>query len=71
MINKIKIYIGSYPSEQIAARIYDILALKKRGFKARTNFIYDNKQINKIIDIDIDIKTKNIYDIVSQIFEKF
>jgi len=33
MIKKNKYYIGSYPSEELAARIYDILAFKNRGFK--------------------------------------
>ena len=67
MINKNKTYIGSYPSEEFAARIYDILALKNRGVKARTNFIYTNKQIQNICEKDIDIKAKNIGDIIYQI----
>ena len=67
MINKNKSYIGSYPSEEFAARIYDILALKNRGMKARTNFIYNSKQIKNICEIDIDIKSKNIDEIISQL----
>ena len=67
MLNKNKSYIGSYPSEEFAARIYDILALKNRGIKARTNFIYTNKQIQSILEKDIDIKAKNIGDIISQL----
>ena len=67
MINKNKSYIGSYPSEELAARIYDILALKNRGIKARTNFIYNSNQIKKICDVDIDIKSKNIHDIISNL----
>ena len=69
MINKNKSYIGSYPSEELAARIYDILSLKNRGVKARTNFIYTNQEIKKICEMDIDIKSKNIYEIISQLFE--
>jgi len=40
MINKSKKYIGSYDSEELAGRIYDILAFKYKGIKARTNFKY-------------------------------
>ena len=69
MINKNKSYIGSYPSEELAARIYDILSLKNRGVKARTNFVYTNQEIKKICEMDIDIKSKNIYEIISQLFE--
>lgn len=67
MINKNKCYIGSYPSEEFAARIYDVLALKNRGIKARTNFVYNSKQIKKICDTDIDIKSKNLHEIISQL----
>ena len=40
MINNKKYYKGSYLSEDIAARIYDIMAIKYFGIKARTNFIF-------------------------------
>ena len=69
MINKNKSYIGSYPSEELAARIYDILALKNRGIKARTNFIYNSKQIKKINEMEINIKSENINDIITQLIE--
>ena len=42
MMNKRKTYAGTYPSEEIAARVYDILSIKYRGLKARTNFIYND-----------------------------
>ena len=67
MINKNKLYIGSYDSEDIAARIYDILVFKFRGIKAKTNFKYTNEQITKIHEADIDIKDKNINDIILQL----
>ena len=67
MINKTKSYIGSYDSEELAARIYDILAFKYRGIKARTNFKYTYNQIKNICEADIDIKDKNIYDIIIQL----
>ena len=68
MLDKNKSYIRSYSSEYIAARVYDILAIKSKGFKARTNFIYDYEQISKIIEMDIDIKAKNINEIISNLF---
>jgi hypothetical protein len=67
MQNKGKSYIGSYNSEEYAARVYDILAIKYRGIKARTNFIYSSQQIKKIYEMDIDVKSKNIYDIIDEL----
>ena len=66
-INNNKYYIGSYPSEELAARIYDILAIKNRGVKARTNFVYNNNQIKKICESEIDLKSANISDIIEQL----
>ena len=68
MLDKNKSYIRSYSSEYTAARVYDILAIKNKGFKARTNFIYNYDQISKIIDMDIDIKSKNINEIINNLF---
>ena len=62
MLNKKKLYIGSYPVEEDAARIYDILTLKFRGNKAKTNYYYNYEQIKKIQALDI----KNIYQIISK-----
>jgi len=67
MINKSKSYIGSYPSEDLAARIYDVLSLKNRGVKARTNFKYNSRQIEKICESEINIKAKNVYEIISKL----
>ena len=60
MFHNSKSYIGTYPSEELAARIYDIVAIKNKGIKAITNFNYSPKQINNIISNDIDIKANNI-----------
>ena len=68
MLDKNKSYIRSYSSEYTAARVYDILAIKSKGFKARTNFIYNYEQISKIIEMDIDIKSKNINEIITNLF---
>lgn len=67
MINSKKCYIGSYFSEEIAARIYDILSIKNRGIRARTNFIYNHIQMKKIIENKINIKSNNISDIIEQL----
>ena len=49
MINKKKVYIGTYSSESITSRMYDIIAIKNRGIKARTNYFYSKNQVKKII----------------------
>jgi hypothetical protein len=68
MMNRCKTYVGTYPSEEIAARVYDIMAIKCRGLKARTNFIYNIDQMKMIKEIDVDIKSKNIvYEIISKL----
>ena len=60
MFRHSKSYIGSYSSEEIAARVYDISSIKHKGVKAITNFNYSPKQINNILSNDIDYKEKNI-----------
>ena len=64
-----KSYVSNYSSEEVAARIYDILEIKKRGIKARTNFKYNDFQMKKIKDMDIDIKSKNINDFIDNLFK--
>lgn len=70
MFKNSKSYVGLFPSEELAARIYDILAIKKRGIKARTNFKYNSKQIYKIFSSDIDIKDKNINQIINDLLKE-
>ena len=65
MHKKGKSYVGTYNSEEFAAKIYDILAIKYRGVKARTNFKYSFQQIKKIGETDFDIKSKNLEDIIT------
>jgi len=67
MINNKKYFIGNYPSEELAARIYDIQAIKAWGIKAKTNFAYDKNQIKKIYNKEINIKCNDISDIMAQL----
>ena len=63
-------YIGVYPTEEIAARIYDIASIKFNGIKARTNFIYNISQILKISETNFNFKDKNIYDIILNLIKE-
>ena len=38
-------YIGVYPTQELAARVYDIYSIKNKGLKANTNFMYNLHQI--------------------------
>ena len=67
MANRNKSYIGTFSSEELAARIYDIISIKNKGIKAKTNFQYNNRQIQNIIEKDIDFKNKDISKVVSQL----
>lgn len=62
--NNINTYIGRYDSEETAAKIYDVFSIKKNGNKAKTNFEYNIKDINKISKADIDIDSKDLLDFV-------
>ena len=69
MANKSKSYVGTYTNEDIAARVYDILSIKYRGDKAKTNFIYSESQIRKIFNTDIDVKANNLNEIISDLLK--
>jgi len=60
MADNKKYYLGSYPSEDLAARVYDIFAIKMRGIKARTNFLYSNFQIKNIFKNNFKIENGEI-----------
>ena len=66
---KNKAYIGTYPSEELAARVYDVISIKNRGIKAKTNFEYNVEQIQKITETNIDVKSKNIKKIISKLIK--
>lgn len=63
-INSKNYYLGSYSSEKTAAKIYDIMSIKKNGIKAKTNFKYTSNQIKKISKLAIDIDS--IFDIADK-----
>ena len=64
-----KAYISTYSSEEDAARIYDIMSIKARGLKAKTNFKYNINQIKNIFETEIDIKSTNINEIISTLIK--
>jgi hypothetical protein len=68
MVNYKKCYLGSYPSEELAARVYDFYAIKTYGNKARTNFIYNYYQLKKIYERKINLKPSNISDFMKILF---
>lgn len=63
-------YYGVYPTDEIAARAYDIISIKNKGIKASTNFTYDLHQIQKISDVNIDFNTKNISEKMINLIEE-
>ena len=67
MFNKNQSYIGTFYSEKLAARIYDIASIKRIGINAKTNFLYNNKQISRILETYIDFKFPNISKIISEL----
>ena len=67
MNNRNKSYIGTYDSEEFAARIYDLISIKKKGINAKTNFIYSNRQIQNILLKEIDFKNKYINENINQL----
>ena len=60
MFKKNKSYIGTYYTEEFAARIYDIVSIRRMGINAKTNFSYNNEQISRILEADIDFKSSNV-----------
>ena len=54
-INNKNTYLGSYKSETIAATVYDLMSIKKKGNKAKTNFKYTKRQIKIISKLGFDI----------------
>ena len=49
MVKKKKRYLGSFQSEEEAARTYDKVALQNHGHKAKTNYDYTKEEIDNIL----------------------
>ena len=62
-------YIGIYPTEELAARVYDICSIKNKGLKAQTNFVYNIHQIGKIIEANIDVNSDKIDKIIFDLIQ--
>ena len=69
MFKNSKPYIGTYDSEELAARIYDIASIKKIGTKSKTNFLYTNEQIERILKADINFNDPNISKIIFELIK--
>ena len=67
MFNNNKPYIGTFCSEELAARIYDIVSIKNNGIKSKTNFLYKSEQIDRILKANIDFKNPNIFKVISEL----
>ena len=68
--NNKQYYLGNYPSEELAARVYDIHEIKMRGINARTNFPYNNDQLKNIFEKNITLKSDKISENMKIIIEK-
>jgi hypothetical protein len=49
MIEKKKTYIGTYRSEEEAARVYDKFTILINGIEAKTNFNYSKSDVEGIL----------------------
>ena len=54
--NQQKKYKGQLRTERLAARVYDKRAIFAYGIKAKTNFNYTKKQLDRIIATNDDIE---------------
>ena len=67
MYKRNKSYFGTFYSEELAARIYDIISIKRIGIKAKTNFLYNYEQISKILKSNVDFKSQNISKLILEL----
>ena len=51
MINRQKIYLGTLPTEELAAKFYDKVAIQNQGVKAKTNFSYTKEEVLSIVNM--------------------
>jgi hypothetical protein len=49
MVDRQKKYLGSFKSEESAARLYDKVSIQQQGLKAKTNFTYTRDDLAEIL----------------------
>ena len=57
-----KKFLGQIQKEHLAARIYDKRAIMTRGLKAKVNFNYTKKQLDRLIQTDDDFSEADLTD---------
>ena len=55
-----KKFIGQIPSELLAARIYDKRTILNNGLKAKTNFNYTKKQLDRLLLNDTEFSVSDL-----------
>ena len=55
-----KRFLGQVPKEILAARIYDKRAIQVNGLKAKTNFNYTKKQLERMLQNEDDVRESEI-----------
>uniref|UniRef100_A0A7S3K8S1 AP2/ERF domain-containing protein n=1 Tax=Euplotes crassus TaxID=5936 RepID=A0A7S3K8S1_EUPCR len=53
-INKKKTYIGTYQTQVLAAKAYDLYCMLLQGLKGKTNFCYTKAEVEEMIDNYVD-----------------
>ena len=63
-------YVGVFKTQEIAARVYDIISIKNQGIKAKTNFQYNIHQIQNITEAYIDYNSEKIEEIIHDLISQ-
>lgn len=50
-----KVHVGQILNEKVAAKIYDKRIILQQGLKAKTNFSYTKRQLEKMLMDDEDL----------------
>ena len=71
MVNRKKKYLGTLPTEELAARFYDKVAIQYQGAKAKTNFGYNKEQIMSVLRTPPLLAEVDFGEHVDAAFEQF